>query len=202
VTIRRGEDWGSVAPVPEGTVVVADDVDLATVLNGASPPPAIGVLAGDLHRTISSSPDPGHYVVGAPVTIVPVDTVRVCIDGATRIAASHVVARRSWWFGEVLVVANAQFVGAWDVAPRSHPNDGWLDVSHVRARMSLRQRLAARPRLRTASHLPHPDIETSRVRSGRWEFRRPLRIWVDGRRIGRSAWLEVECEPDALMVCI
>lgn len=202
MTIRRGEDWGAVRPVPEDIEVFADDRALASALNRASPPTVVAVLGGDLHRTVSSSPNVAHYEAGTARTIVPVDLVRVSVEGAIRIAVSHLVARRSWWLGEILVVANAQFIGTWDVAPRSHPNDGWLDVSHVQACMSLRQRIAARPRLRTASHLPHPEIAVSRVRSGRWEFGRPLTVFADGQPIGRSDWLEVECLPDALQVCI
>lgn len=202
MTIRRGGEWGSVAPVPGGIVLCRGNLDLNDALNSPNPPTTIGVLSGDLQRTVSSSPDPSHYTVGTQVVTVTIDLIALRSQCGSPRAASHVVARRSWWSGEILVVSNAQFLGSWDVAPRSHPNDGLLDISHVRAGMPLRQRIAARPRLRTASHLPHPDIEIQRVRAARWEFRRPLDIYVDGKAIGRSAWLEVECLADALTVCI
>ncbi|MFM8530091.1 MAG: hypothetical protein ACKOD2_10530 [Ilumatobacteraceae bacterium] len=202
MTIRRGEDWGSVQPVPSEVTVLKHGRVLFESLNSASPPTVVGVLSGDLHRTISSSSDPNHYQVGAPVSVVPVDLIRVRMGGSSVLCAAHVVARRSWWFGEILVVAKAQFVGPWDVAPRSHPNDGWIDATLVRPTMGVRQRIAARKRLRTASHLPHPDIQTTRIREGRWEFRRKVNIWADGVRLGPTAWIEVECVPDALMVCV
>ena len=56
---------------------------------------------------------------------------------------------------------NADRIGAWDVAPRAHPNDGQLDVVEVDASMGLRDRWQASRRLATGTHVPHPAIHTA-----------------------------------------
>ena len=60
---------------------------------------------------------------------------------------------------------NAQFLGAWDVAPRSHPGDGLLDVLEAEVgldeRLKIRERL---PSLRTAEKSPSMSI--ARIRPG------------------------------------
>ena len=81
---------------------------------------------------------------------------------------------------------NAEFIGEWDIAPRGHPNDGRAEVFDVDASMSVRERLAARRRLPTGTHVPHPKIRTRSIRSDVWQFERPLEVTVDGRRVGRG----------------
>ncbi len=92
---------------------------------------------------------------------LPVDLGSVLIDGVHHWFTAHLVARRSWWRGPVVAVMNAQFRGAWNVAPKGHPNDGRLDV--LEASMATTERLKARARLRSGSHVPHPDIRERRV---------------------------------------
>jgi diacylglycerol kinase family enzyme len=133
---------------------------------------------------------------------MPIDVGVAEHDGGTHRFLSHAVARRTWLRGPAVVVANAQFLGSWDIAPRSHPNDGWLDTTEVSATMSFAQRLEARKRLPTAGHLPHPDLATSRVRERSWVFSRPLDLWLDGTKVGRTRRLSVRVLPDALTVCI
>ncbi len=83
-----------------------------------------------------------------PATMrVPIDVITVNADGrdahcrrprdrsATRPAGLVATAA-------IVAVMNVDHLGAWDVAPRAHPNDGWLDVIEVDASMSLRCALA------------------------------------------------------------
>jgi diacylglycerol kinase family enzyme len=127
--------------------------------------------------------------------------VRVEAAGETAWFVAHLVARRGWWLGEIVAAMNAQFRQSADVAPRSHPNDGRVDVLRVASAMSVRHRLAARSRLAQGTHVPHPDIETRQVRSAVLSFRRPLHLWLDGtlwRKGVRDVTLTVE--PDALQI--
>ncbi len=202
MTIRRGQDWGAPGEVPTGTAVAEDDAGLFVLLNSPDPPQTVAVCAGDLARTVSASSDPQHYGTGNTVVIAPLDLLEVEYDGGAAVCVSHVVARRSWLWGTVLVVANAQFLGRWDIAPRSHPNDGRFDATEVSVSMSVRQRLIAARRLPTGSHLPHPDLIQQRSTSSEWTFARPLTLWLDGVRVGRTKALRVRVVPDALTVCI
>ncbi|MCU1498295.1 MAG: hypothetical protein JWM47_2248, partial [Acidimicrobiales bacterium] len=108
---------------------------------------------------------------------------------------AHLVVRRSWWHGRVVAVMNAQWIDRWDVAPKSHPNDGLLDV--LDGNLSLGDRLKARTRLRTGTHVPHPGIAQRRVPAVQLTFERPMPVWLDGQRVGTASNLSVRIEPDA-----
>jgi hypothetical protein len=202
VTIRKGESWGEPAPVPEGLEVLADDAALFRALNRPEPARCIGLLTGDLARTVGAPGDRGRFVPGVQAVRLTMDVGRVELDGRTHRFAAHAVVRRSWWRGRIVAVCNAQFMGVWDVAPRSHPNDGYLDTLEVHHDMGVRQRWAARGRLPTGSHVPHPLIATRRQRAGEWTFSRPHRVWVDGVGVGTTRRITVAIEPDALTVYI
>lgn len=129
--------------------------------------------------------------------LVDVDVLRVTADGRHLDAVAHVVARRGWWRGQIVMVMNVDHLGDWNVAPRGHPNDGKVDVVEVDPAMTLRERWQARQRLPQGTHLPHPRIATRSVATASWHFERPLGLWVDGEARGRVTDLAVEIEPDA-----
>ena len=66
--------------------------------------------------------------------------------------------------------------------------------------MSTRARLQARRRARTGTHLPHPRLHSTST--GEWQvtFERPLRLYLDGQRVGDVRDLRIEVVPDALTV--
>jgi diacylglycerol kinase family enzyme len=102
--------------------------------------------------------------------------------------------------GRILLVMNAEFLGTWDVAPRGHPNDGRVEVLDVDAAMTVRQRLAARRRLPTGGHVPHPLIAGRSVRTARWDFARPMAVRLDGVAAGTARTIEVSVVADAAVV--
>ena len=97
---------------------------------------------------------------------------------------------------------NAQYFGQYDVAPRSHPNDGKLDVLRVDRAMGWRGRLQARQRARIGTHLPHPQLSSRSVAEIDLQFTRPLVVWIDGVRAGTATRLKVTDEPDALTIYV
>jgi hypothetical protein len=199
VTIRKGGEWGERVARPTALVVVAGDADLADVVCAGATEP-LAVASGDLLRTLgggaagaTARDGPG----GPEVQRVPLDLLRVEADGVERCAVAHVVARRSWWRGPIVGVFNAEYLGRWDVAPRSHPNDGRADVVVVDAGMSRRARFQAWRRLPAGVHVPHPAITVSQRPAGEWEFPEPLTLHLDGRRQGPVRHLAFRVEPDA-----
>lgn len=204
MTIGRGRDWGERVPLPPDVRLFPDDASLFAHLNDPSERVSMGagvaIVSGDLARTLGAAGGADRFAPGADCLRVPIDLGIVQHDGGEHRFASHVVARASWWHGPIVAVMNAQFIGRWDVAPRSHPNDGWLDVTEVSPTMSLMQRLLASRRLPTAGHVPHPSIVTRRVRAHDWAFERPLSLVVDGAAIGRTRRLRVTVIEDALTV--
>ncbi len=198
VTIRKGEPWGHPGPLPEGAPVAESDADLARMLaEGASERRWSGrVLSGDLLRTVGGSaelrPEPHH---------LPIDLGWVsCDDGEPMPFVAHVIAHRRWWRGEGAAVMNAAWLGTWYLGPRSHPNDGLLDVTV--GRLPLQQRLEARRRAPSGTHVPHPDLTVRRV--PRWEhaFARPTPVWVDGVRAGSATTLSCWLDDDAFTLIV
>jgi diacylglycerol kinase family enzyme len=162
-------------------------------------PPAVLLAGGDLWRTCGGA---NRAPAAGNVAILPVDVGVATIDGRERVFVAHLVARgRSAWFGPVLAVCNAEYVGSWDVAPRSHPGDGRLDVVEVDG-MPLADRWRARRRLPTGTHVPHPAIRQRRVVEATFRFARPRRLWLDGAPAGRASELIVRVEAAALTVCV
>jgi hypothetical protein len=199
VTIRKGEDWGTHGGLPPDGVVVRSDAEARHIVSehrrAGTPVPPLGLLGGDLCRTLGGLGDESRLRSEDAVR-VPVDLGSVLLDGRLHWFVAHLVARRSWWSGRIVAVMNAEFHGAWDVAPRGHPNDGRLDVLDVT--MPFGERLKARRRLLTGTHVPHPGIKERRVDAVQFEFDRPVPIWLDGERVTVARRLSVRIEPDAL----
>lgn len=201
MTIRRGQPWGEPAQAGLELRVVPTDRDarewvVAQRERGVDPLP-VGLGGGDLARTVGGGV-PGRFQ--GTVMTAPIDVLRVEAGGRTTWAVAHVVARRSWWRGEVLLAMNAQFLDGYDVAPRSHPNDGKVDVVRVAAEMPLRARLQARTRARTGTHLPHPKLIVTQTALHEASFARPLVLWVDGVRWAVVDSVRIIVEPDALTI--
>ena len=130
---------------------MASDAELAALVAAGDTRP-LRLTGGDLLATV------GGATGGPPVASRSTSSASTPTGGSLT-AVAHVVARgRTWWRGPIVAVLNADRIGAWDVAPRAHPNDGQLDVVEVDASMALRDRWQARRRLTTGTHLPHPAI--------------------------------------------
>ena len=204
MSVEKGADWGGRARPPADLIVVDDSaaaIETITAERRANRPlPAIGLRGGDLVRTLGgpTTPDLASADEALHVTV---DLGAVLIDGALHWFLDHLVARRSWLRGPVLVVANAAFVDNWNIAPRAHPGDGRFDTLET-STMSLRDRWQARSRLKLGTHVPHPAITTRRVEAVQYDFERPTPIRLDGRAIGEAQQLSVRLEPDAVGIWI
>jgi hypothetical protein len=193
MTIRKGEQWGRSVPRPERLTIAASDPALSEMVAADSDDP-VGVSGGDLFRTVGA-PGPRDSVMRLPI-----DVVRVVADGRSHIAVAHVVARRSWWRGGIVAIMNVDHLGAWNVAPRAHPNDGRFDVVEVDREMTVRERIQARGRLEQGTHLPHPRIATRTGTEATWHFERPQQLWIDGVHAGSVHDLAVEIEADRFAI--
>lgn len=199
MTIRRNEPWGHAGALPPEGIVVRSDADANRVVTAArragEPIPPLGLLGGDLCRTLGGTGDETRLRSSSALT-VPVDLGSVLIDGRLHWFVAHLVAKRSWWWGRVVVAMNAQYLGDWDVAPKGHPNDGRLDV--LDGDLALGQRLQARRRLPLGTHVPHPGIEQRRVQAMQIELERATPIELDGVSLGSARTLVLRVEADAL----
>lgn len=197
--IAKGDPWGAPGPLPRTGVVVRNDAQARAIVTAArrarEPVPPLGLLGGDLCRTLGGTGDEARLRSEQAMTL-PVDLGSVLVDGRLHWFVAHLLAKRSWWRGRVVVAMNAQYRGRWDVAPRGHPNDGRLDI--LDADLPFDERLQVRARLRSGTHVPHPRIEERHVAAIQIELDRPAEVVLDGEPIGSARTLSIRVEPDAL----
>jgi hypothetical protein len=203
VTIRKGQPWGEDGPLADDGVVVRSDAEAAATVAATRaagrPAPMLGLLGGDLYRTLGGRSDAAR-LRSADARRYPIDLGIAVVDGVEHCFVAHVIAHRRGWRGRAIAAMNAQWLGTWDLGPKSHPNDGLLDVSD--GRMGLADRLAARRRLPTGTHLPHPTISVRRTASIELELETPTPVFVDGVALGPARHLVLHLEPDALTVVV
>jgi diacylglycerol kinase family enzyme len=204
VPIAKGQPWGERRPLPPGGVVVDSDDAARRVIEEARSRgqaiPGLGLIGGDLWRTLGGSDSASaERLRSSDAMTFPVDLGTVEVDGRSSFFVAHVVAYSRLW-RRTFIALNAQWRGAWDLGPRSHPNDGLLDTFD--ASLTFDDLWKVRARLPTGSHLPHPRIKERRAPQVTIAFARSVIIEVDGVVAGRARSLAVGLEPDALTVVI
>ena len=201
--IRPGEDWGEARRLPSDGLVVATDAEATEIVTAArragSPIPTLGLVGGDLCRTVGGRGDRTRLDHADAVTLR-CDVGSALLDGRLVWFVSHLVLRRSWLRGPIVAVMNAGHLGRWELAPRAHPGDGRLDI--VEADLGLIDRLKAWRRLPAGAHVPHPGISTRRVAAAQFDFTRPMRVDIDGVGSGTVQHASIRVEPDALDVVV
>ena len=203
MTIRKGEAWGGPGALPPDGVVVSTDAEARDALTAArrakEPFPVLGLLGGDLCRTLGGRGDEARLRSDQAMTF-PVDLGEALLDGQIHLFIAHLVARRPLWLRQQVAAMNAAWFGALNLGPKAHPNDGLLDVSE--GTLSFGPLLLARGRARTGTHVPHPSITMRRVPAAQVHFNRPMPVWLDGQRAGAFRDISVRVEPDALTVVV
>jgi hypothetical protein len=191
MTIRKGEQWGSRISTPSRIRHVSSDAEIAQ----CSPEDFIAVGGGDIYTTLGS---PAFVSDSDECTLLPMDALQVeillsdaseksCTAASCIEVGSLVSPLKS---GRYICVTNGGIVSGRNLAPRAHPNDGRLDIMQIAETMSFRDRLTARKKALTGTHVPHPSIshrqdETfSAKRSGERE-----KLRVDG--VSVANWIEV-----------
>ncbi len=200
MTIRRGGDWGRRGTPPEDLPSAQSDHEIGEHLGDGLT--AIRLCGGDMFATLGGSTS-GSLTATLEL---PIDVMQISYKRSrdselkTRVASSHCVmrarnARGGWFWRNAVAVMNAQYLGKWDVAPRGHPNDGKVEILEVDARMSVRQRMIARSRIKTGTHLPHPAISVKSVSEFTWSGS-ALTMWIDGDKIGLVQFVEIQVMKD------
>ena len=199
--IAKGQPWGEPAALPDDAVLVRSDAEARDALESARrarrPYPPLGLLSGDLCRTLGGGAGGEARLRAGGGVRFPLDLGEVLVDGRLHLFVAHLVARSRLW-RRAFVAMNAQWLGEWNLGPRAHPNDGLLDTYD--ARLPLGQLLPVRSRLHHGTHLPHPAIRERRAAALQMELDRPLPVRLDGTLVGAARTLSVRVEPDALVV--
>ena len=204
MTIEKGSRYGEPAPVPQGLVVAESDSDARRIAEearvGSHPIPPIGLVAGDLARTLgAAATGASRFAAGSEVVVFTVDLGEALLDGRLHYFVAHLVARTPTW-SYVFAAMNAQWLGRWNAGPRAHPNDGLLDT--YEARLSPADRWKVRGRLHHGAHLPHPGIKERRTAAMQVELPRPLPVELDGDEVATARHISVRVHPDALTIAV
>lgn len=198
MTIEKGKEWGSPSVVPPHLVHASGDAQVVANAHLDVQP-----TGGNLWRSLGS---PAPRTPGDDCTVLPID-VMICTvshpDGLSTVQAVADVVVGSWFSrAGFSVITN---VGVWNganIAPRAHPNDGEFDVFTLVPPVSLRQKVTARRRARTGTHVPHPSMTVRRARSLTIERSRWQRLVIDGREFGRWSKVSVEIRADFMNVIV
>ena len=224
MTIEKGKDWGTRAIIATTVPAVESDAGLADLFSvdrtSGSPslegPDVVALLAheasstdprqssGGLARTVGARGS-SELILGNERALLPLDlgvATLVTSDGEQRdqVVASSLVVSTRFWAGPIRGAMNAAFLGDWNVAPGGHPNDGRFDV--IEAELSISDRIKARNRLPSGSHIPHPGISIRRLKTAEFAVGRSASVWIDGREQGRVAKVQVVVFPDAVSIAI
>ncbi|MEY4401624.1 MAG: hypothetical protein RL072_1489 [Actinomycetota bacterium] len=202
MTIERGQPWGTEGTAPHDLVLAAHEEAAArAVSNGAR---HVALRDGDLLAALGTGLHDRTLHVGAPCRMLPCDAYDVTLTrrgvAVTTIAVSKVLVgdwrRPVWWF------TSGGFVGGLNVSPTSHPNDGRADVLEW-SRVSLRELLAIRRRMRLGDHLPHPALHVARGHLVLWKSPSGTRpVTIDGRNWGHADGVTVTVRNDAFVLCV
>ena len=204
MTIRKNENWGATAARPENLVICETDEaasQLATdfYLQQKSIPP-IAITRSNLSRALGTK---GADAKSKNMQATPFDLIEVTFVDASKtqqkvLALGYGLLRKSWWRGDIVAAMNTSFIGDWDCAPRSHPNDGKFDLLTVNSDMNPSQRLIASRRLRLGTHLPHPQISVKQLTSFEADCSAKPNLYIDNCKFACVNQCKFRLLPDAL----
>ncbi len=183
-------------------MVVRSDAEARALIEPArrtgSALPALGLLGGDLCRTLGGLGDEAD-LRSAEAMSFPIDLGVAELDGERHWFVAHVIARRSWWRGRAVAAMNAQWLGDWDLGPRAHPDDGLLDVTDG---VLPRGRPAQGPPAPPHGHPPAPSGagDEPACATSPWRSIRPSTSGSTAPGSSRTRRLRLGVEPDALLV--
>lgn len=223
MNVRKGEDWGQEAPLPNGAETASSDLALRSLVEqrvasaklslGADQALAapgsehqllgdpVGLLGGDLWRTMGGPVGGMDRLRSDEAVTAAIDIWQVTVDGKTAgCFVSHLVARRRAWAGDFLVAMNGSWMGDLYLGPKAHPGDGLVDVTF--GALGLKQRVLARGHARSGSHLPHPKLTARRATSFAHQLARTMPIVLDGQVVARGSAVQIVLLPAKIPVVI
>ncbi|MFM8954990.1 MAG: hypothetical protein ACKOH9_04280 [Actinomycetota bacterium] len=189
MTIKRGQDWGQLVERPDRLHVFDDDSSFGSFLsdNRALDWSSMNfaILKSEAARDLGLS---GARTDSSQMLRTSFDLIEVQAQVGdlriTRFLVGQAVLGNGFFRGRTVGVFNVSFHAGRDWAPRAHPNDGKMDVVEFAKDMKFAQRFAAYRKLKTGSHLPHPDVSYHQSTAYEYDDLRATRLTVDSLDLG------------------
>lgn len=199
MTIQRGQEWGVPITVKSAFSVLNSDQQLQST----APDEICFMASGDIATTVGSPSPPTE---GDTRRLVDIDAILCTVhftDGTTKIVHSGggifigTLLRPFPAQQRLVVVTNTGLHRGCNYAPRAHPNDGKFDVVQFGADMSLRERVMAKNRLGTGTHVPHPKISVQQHTEFRVDRQtQSERLLIDDMSMSHWRSIEMSLLPD------
>lgn len=200
--IKSGSEWGESYRDGCPVNVASTDSEIGRIVeeswDNAMEVPVIGVIGGDIWRAAGSPIGGEARLDSSSARAASIDVAEVLIEDRRYAAVAHVFFLRNWWRGAITAIMNSEWRGSWRVAPRAHPNDGWLDL--LAGDLSLHQRWLARQRIKSGEHLPNSNLDSRRIKEFTHSFPRRTRAIIDGVSVGDCQTVAVRVIPDAISI--
>lgn len=196
MVISRGSTWGEPAVVQPHWRVAHKDAQI----RGVDP---VLLAGGNIWRALGC---PTTHKVGEECLVLPVDTARCVVTtshGEQVVTAVSEIIIGSWWSrAGCTIISNSGILEGLNVTPRAHPNDGEWDVLSISAGLGLREKLHARRRARTGTHIPHPRLRTLRIGTHAAVRDRRARLMIDGVVVRGWTSVTITVVPDSAHVVV
>jgi hypothetical protein len=214
--IRPGEDWGSPTTAEPDAEISGDDAALALAVTqspgslfrfhpsstsdlaraiGAQTAGTTGVeLALDALEVVNHGLACNMIVLG-----VPPDRVR---RFSRRIPVTVTVDGKPWLQtrATTVVVATGEFRHGADLVPRGHPGDARIEVQVYAP--APRDRANLRARLKSGTHVPHPQIAQRACRTVTVQWAATRALELDGHRSGGAIETTISVVPGAYRLLV
>ncbi len=199
--IRKGTTWGEHRLFPADAPVARTNQALYALV--AAGHLTIGLLGGDLHRTVGGLAAGERILRNDPSNLpihLPVDVIDITLDQKPAGSfVAHLIGHDPLWH-HIVAAMNGDFWRRYQLGPRAHPNDGVIDVYQAHLRTSDLVKVA--PRARTGTHVPHPSISLSRNGDVTLTLAKQLRFKADDVSVGSGSQIRLTVRPDALTVVV
>ena len=197
--IHRGQPWGEPSCMTRDVLIVDNDQTMAHTDRTHE----IFLSGGDIARSLGN---PSVPTLGSACTEVAIDAMVCDIttsdeQSITIVAASSIIIG-SYWKGQHVIVSNAGWIGERNVAPRSHPNDGKVEMLTMNSHMSLRQRFLAYRKMKTGTHLPHPQLSATQISTACIERQKGQKLVIDGEKFIDWTSISITVQPDYWRVMV
>ena len=191
------DEWAHQISVDSSFPIAKSDREIAKL--AAAGEKVVRIESGNIFRTLGGR-EGRKQPTSLEATMCEIDLGKVQFKKKEFLFASHCSLRQYHFSTKGVLVMNSQFYKNRRVSIRGHPSDGKLDV--ISSQLNLRQYMLASKLSESGSHVPHPDIKIKSTDERSFSFERLMRIYADGRLVGRSDEVRISLLSKGIKVII